>query len=89
MTGAANQQREEADRPDRVVHEGTVTTVARGRAGEAPARAPGVRLRPTVEPFGAPDGNVYLIAGGGEAELVVKGASAPQRALLELLSAGG
>lgn len=51
-------------------------------------RAPGLRLRPTVEPFGAPDGNVYLIAGGGAAELVVEGASAPQRALLELLSVG-
>jgi molybdopterin-synthase adenylyltransferase len=61
---------------------------ARARAGDDPVRACGLRLRPTVEPFGAPDGNVYLLAGGGEAELVVEDASPPQRALLELLSAG-
>ncbi len=61
---------------------------ARARSGEDFVRACGLRLRPTVEPFGAPDGNVYLLAGGGEAELVVEEASPAQRALLELLSAG-
>src|SRR5215207_5611700 len=61
---------------------------ARARAGVDPVRASGLRLRSTVEPFGAPDGNVYLLAGGGEAELVVEEASPAQRALLELLSAG-
>lgn len=51
-------------------------------------RAPGLRLRPTLEPFAAPDGNVYLLTGGPNAALTVEDASEAQRALLELLSAG-
>jgi bacteriocin biosynthesis cyclodehydratase domain-containing protein len=51
-------------------------------------RASGLRLRPTLEPFAAPDGNVYLLTGGPEPTLVVEEATAQQRALLELLSAG-
>jgi bacteriocin biosynthesis cyclodehydratase domain-containing protein len=51
-------------------------------------RAPGLRLRPTLEPFAAPDGNVYLLTGGPDAALMVEDASESQRALLELLSAG-
>ena len=51
-------------------------------------RASGLRLRPTLEPFAAPDGNVYLLTGGPEPTLVVENATAHQRALLDLLSAG-
>ncbi len=51
-------------------------------------RAGGIRLRPTLEPFAAPDGNIYLLTGGPEAVLVIENASPAQRALLELLSAG-
>ena len=88
MTRAASQLREAPDRAGRIGHEGTLTAAGRARAGNEPVRAPGLRLRPTLEPFGAPDGSVYLLTGGPEATLVVEDASAIQRALLELLSAG-
>jgi bacteriocin biosynthesis cyclodehydratase domain-containing protein len=61
---------------------------AGARADSDPVRAPGLRLRPTLEPFAAPDGNVYLVTGGPDAAFMVEDPSAPQRALLELLSAG-
>ncbi len=88
MTRAASQPREASDRAGRVGCQGAVTAAARARAGADPARALGLRLRPTLEPFAAPDGNVYLLTGGPDAALMVEEASAPQRALLELLSAG-
>lgn len=88
MTRAASQPREASDRAGRVGVEGALTPDAGVRAGGDPARAPGLRLRPTLEPFEAPDGNVYLVTGGPDAALVVEDPSAPQRALLELLSAG-
>jgi molybdopterin-synthase adenylyltransferase len=88
VTHAASQPREASDRAGRVGCQGTVTPAAQARPGADPGRALGLRLRPTLEPFPAPDGNVYLLTGGPDAELVVEDASPPQRAVLELLSAG-
>jgi bacteriocin biosynthesis cyclodehydratase domain-containing protein len=65
-----------------------VTDGSGARAGTHPARRPALRLRPTLEPFPASDGNVYLLDGGPSPELVIEDATPAQRALLDILAGG-
>jgi bacteriocin biosynthesis cyclodehydratase domain-containing protein len=88
VSHAAHHEGQAGDRAREVAPEGRLTGPTEARAGIHPARGLGLRLRPSLEPFGASDGNIYLLDGGPTAELVVEDATAPQRALLELLSEG-
>ena len=88
MSRAAHHEEQAGDRAREVAAEGRLMNTTEARAGNNPARDLGLRLRPSLEPFGASDGNVYLIDGGPTAELVVESATPAQRALIELLSEG-
>jgi len=88
VSHAAHHEGQAGDRAREVAPEGRLTGLAEARAGVHPARRLGLRLRPSLEPFGASDGNIYLLDGGPTPELVVEEATPTQQALLELLSEG-
>lgn len=88
MSRAEAQRGAAGDRPRGLRVQGTVTTARGAHAGIDRASRPALRLRPTLEPFEASDGNVYLLEGRPTAELVIEAATPAQRALLELLAIG-
>ena len=55
---------------------------AAGPTGGAPRR---VTLRPSIEPFAASNGHLYLLDGGATARFVIRDCGADERALLEAL----